>query len=329
MSDIRLGLAIRDRVLADLPDEMVVLGPADPEALSAFAGMRLSCVQRSYRLTQAYQAQGHTVIETLPDHQSCVFVSVPRSKSDARDLIAQAIGCAPAGRVIVDGQKTDGIDSLSKALVKAGANIQSFSKAHGKTIWFDAASVAHVANEWRAPAPAIDGDWVTAAGVFSADGVDPASALLVESLPKLSGTGADIGAGWGYLAREVLRRNPGLDAITLVEDDAIALDCARQNVTDPRATFVWADALGWTAGKRLDWVVMNPPFHVGRSADASLGQSFIRAAARVLRPGGRLFMVANAHLPYAGTLDEIFGAVETLAKTTRFRVTCAEARRTR
>ena len=43
------------------------------------------------------------------------------------------------------------------------------------------------------------------AGIFSADHIDPGSALLAEHLPKnLRGRVADLGAGWGFLSRAAL-----------------------------------------------------------------------------------------------------------------------------
>jgi 16S rRNA (guanine1207-N2)-methyltransferase len=58
----------------------------------------------------------------------------------------------------------------------------------------------------------------------------------------------------------------------------------------------------------LDFVVMNPPFHDGGVEDRALGQAFIRAAHRMLRPGGALWLVANRGLPYEAVLAELFGA---------------------
>ena len=76
---------------------------------------------------------------------------------------------------------------------------------------------------------------------------------------------------------------------------------------------------------RDSFVVMNPPFHDGGAEDRSLGAAFIAAAARALKPGGRLLMVANRHLPYEAPLREAFGKVALLAETGGYKV--HEARR--
>jgi 16S rRNA (guanine1207-N2)-methyltransferase len=103
----------------------------------------------------------------------------------------------------------------------------------------------------------------------------------------------------------------------------VALDCARLNVIDPRAQFIWADALAYKTLKPWDMVVMNPPFHAGREAEASLGMGFIKAAHRGLLPSGQLFMVANRHLPYDKLLVSLFKQVEVIASDSAFTVTRA------
>ena len=43
-------------------------------------------------------------------------------------------------------------------------------------------------------------------------------------------------------------------------------------------------------------------------------------AAQALNPGGRLWLVANRHLPYEVVLDERFGEVRTVAQQGGFKV---------
>ena len=130
---------------------------------------------------------------------------------------------------------------------------------------------------------------------------------------------ADLGAGWGYLSAAILQRTDVV-SVDLVEADRTALNCAERNITDARARFHWADATVWESSRKLDAVVMNPPFHSGRTADPDLGKAFIAAAARLLAPSGSLWLVANRHLPYEATLTEGFGAVQEVAGSSRFKV---------
>jgi len=153
-----------------------------------------------------------------------------------------------------------------------------------------------------------EGLW-TQPGVFSWDRIDPGSALLAEALPPLSGRGADLGCGVGYLALKVLGE-PAVTSAVLVDIDRRAIACAKANVVDPRVVVRWADVrAGLDDLTELDFVVMNPPFHAAGAQDHGLGQAFIRRAASSLRKGGVCWLVANRHLPYEATLAPLFARV--------------------
>ena len=146
-------------------------------------------------------------------------------------------------------------------------------------------------------------------GVFSWDRIDPGSALLASRLPKLSGKGADLGCGVGFLALAALK-TPAVGRLDLVDIDRRAVEAARRNITDPRAQFHWTDAAdGDPPLDGLDFIVMNPPFHDAGQEDRGLGQAFIRRAARALRTGGACWLVANRHLPYETVLSSVFKSV--------------------
>jgi 16S rRNA (guanine1207-N2)-methyltransferase len=314
MSASRLSTALADG-LVDLPDGSVTLmrPPATFDA-TALPRERVSVVHSFYPDAIVWTNAGYPVRRELESCETAIVV-VPRAKALARAMVADA--CAMARIVIVDGQKTDGTDSLFKEMRKRLGDLPSLTKAHGRMFWFPAGDAFQ---DWAAPAPRSGPDgFVTTAGVFSDGEIDAGSAFLVENLPqKLPSRMADLGAGWGYLSHAALQRE-GVATIDLVEAEALSLDCARLNVTDPRAAFHWADATQFTA-PAYDGIVMNPPFHTGRSADPSLGRSFITAAARLLSPHGKLWMVANRHLPYEPTLNASFRSVDTLATNGAFKV---------
>jgi 16S rRNA (guanine1207-N2)-methyltransferase len=161
--------------------------------------------------------------------------------------------------------------------------------------------------------------------VFAWDRIDAASALLAEHLPgDLRGQVADLGAGWGYLAMQVLAHCPGVTALDLYEADARALELARVNL-QAQATrvplgFHWHDVASGLP-RRYEAIVSNPPFHaLGGDPRPDLGRAFIAAAAAALQPGGRLWLVANRHLPYEAVLDASFGEVRTVAQRDGFKV---------
>lgn len=314
MSASRLSTALADH-LFDLPEGGITLmrPPATYDA-AALPRERVVVSHGFYPDAIAWQTAGYP-LETTPHLCGTAVVVVPRAKALARAMVAEA--CTAARFVIVDGQKTDGTDSLFKDCRKRLGDLPSLTKAHGRIFWF---ATTDAFADWAVPTPQAGPEgFVTAAGVFSDGEIDQGSALLAAALPpKLPPRMADLGAGWGYLAHQVLQRE-GVASVDLIEAEVLSLDCARRNVTDPRARFHWADATRFAEGG-FDGIVMNPPFHTGRSADTSLGRSFIEAAARLLTPGGKLWMVANRHLPYEATLNACFRNVDTIGGTGAFKL---------
>jgi 16S rRNA (guanine1207-N2)-methyltransferase len=67
--------------------------------------------------------------------------------------------------------------------------------------------------------------------------------------------------------------------------------------------------------------VSNPPFHAQRGTDRpDIGRRFITVAAQSLNPGGRLWLVANRHLPYESVLDNNFGTVRIVTQAHGFKI---------
>lgn len=288
---------------------------------------RCDVITRFATTDRAFAAQGFATLRVPSGPYAAAIVTLPRARAMAETLLAEAEAAADGGLVIVDGAKTDGVDAILKALKTRVPLSGTLAKAHGKIAWFDASGAL---GEWRKQdAGRLPEGFVTAAGVFSADAVDPASKALAEALPeRLGALVADLGAGWGYLSSHLLRA-PSLERLFLVENDAVALGCARANLDDARAEFHWADATRWTPPAPLDAVVMNPPFHQGRTADPGLGRAFIEAAARILAPHGALWLVANRHLPYEDTLEQCFAQQEKTGGDSRFKILVARRPRRR
>jgi 16S rRNA (guanine1207-N2)-methyltransferase len=315
MRSARLTLALETGALA-LPDtgKIAVYRPRVGDDLSALPKERV-VVLTGFKPDHDHFAQDYSVTPAAP--YAGAIICLPRSREAARGLIARAAAeVMPGGWIAVDGQKTDGIDTALKDLRSRVDLSDSLSKSHGKLAGFPAGPDL---SDWLAK-PLRVGAFQTLPGVFSADGPDRGSVLLAQSLPlRLDGKLADLGAGWGYLAAEILQR-PGVKRLDLVEAEADALDCAKANIADPRAHLHWADATSWRPATLLDAVVMNPPFHTGRDADPALGAAFIRAARRMLAPSGSLWLVANRHLPYDAVLSDCFLEVREVAGDGAFRV---------
>jgi len=316
----RLSLALSRGTIA-LPEagRIGVFGPRAGADLSALSPDRAQIITTFKPDFDIFTAQGFDCVAAPEGRYDASLVCLPRAKPHARAVVAGA-AAATEGPVIVDGDKTDGIESMLRALrAHPGASPGTpMSKAHGKI--FPLAPGADL-SDWRAHGPReIAQGFLTAPGSFSADGIDPGSEALADALPADLGAHViDLGAGWGYLAARAIAHD-GIDALDLVEADRAALDCARLNVVDPRALFHWADAARWQPEALADTVISNPPFHTGRAADPDLGRAFIAAAAGMLTPSGALWLVANRHLAYEAALAQHFKRVEEAAGDSRFKI---------
>ena len=323
----RLSIALESGAFTFPPSGTIaVVGPRASEDLSELPIDRVEVVTRHYPDFKNFQDRGFTVATDVEGPYSAAIVCLPRSKAEARDLIWRAVQVTD-GPIAIDGQKTDGVDSILKDIRKRSVVGEAISKAHGKFLAFSGGDFDDWAPQPTAP---LDGRFQTAPGVFSADKIDPGSKQLAEALPKvLKGHVVDLGAGWGYLSDAILDRD-GVTRLDLVESDHAALQAAKKNISDPRAQFHWADARTFQPAARVDHVVSNPPFHQGRAADPGLGQAFIRAGASMLKPSGHLWLVANRHLPYKSTLQDAFQSVEILGQTASFKLyTAARPRSSR
>lgn len=323
MLDTRLELALEAGL--HLPGRTVVLQPAPDARLETVTQAQI--VHPVKPVLDAYARRGFDVSPDLQKTCPASIVCLPRAKAEAFAMIEAAARLSD-GPVVVDGQKGDGIDSVLKAVRARNPVSGVISKAHGKLFWIESPEPG-VFDDWLQGPALSDGGFWTAPGVFSADGIDPGSALLADALPDdLEGRVADLGGGWGFLSAHVLAR-AGVEQLDVVEAHHMALQCAEHNVTDPRARFHWADALEWRSAEPLDAVVMNPPFHKGKTGDPTLGQGFIAAAANNLKPKGVLWMVANRHLPYEDALAQHFAETLDLGGDRRFKLIRAERPRRR
>ena len=331
MSDPRpaIALHILEREFAELPG-------GDARCLVVNA-------QSAIRWPEGFPAQVAYVQDLRPgylalENRGCDVHPVPqgsdfdltvilagRHRRQNETWIADALSrTRSGGTILVAGMKTDGMASLKKRVGALLALAGAQSKFHGMAFWLERPRNAQTAIDALAHETSlIDGRFETGPGMFSADGIDPGSRLLADHLPDdIKGAVADFGAGWGYLAAQLLDRQ-GVASLDLYEASHAALDAAKANLGDTGQVelgFFWHDLTSEPVARGYDAIVMNPPFHQGRAAEPGIGSAFVRAALGALKKGGRLFLVANSGLPYDHELKAGASASGELANDGRFRV---------
>ncbi len=154
----------------------------------------------------------------------------------------------------------------------------------------------------------------TDAGVFSRDGLDMGTRVLLEALPELRGRVLDLGCGWGPVGVALGRRDPALE-IVMTDVNARAVELAARNlrangVTNARAA--QSDGFDRVDGD-FDFIVLNPPIRTGKAVIYGL----FAGAARRLRPGGEMYVVIRKQQGAESAqryLETVFGRVERIAR---------------
>ncbi len=295
----------------------------------ACAGLKeMDCYQPFFPAAQPLGAVADA--DGVPEQKyAAAFVLVPKQVEEAQAALATALlSLAPGGVLYAAAANDANGNRLLKWLEEKGVAGNALSKNKARCVIAVRPDMLPDLSDWiKDAAPrAMDFDGVmlqTRPGVFSWNRADAGSRFLLRHLPVgIGGEVADFGCGIGYLSAHVLHKNIGPSALHMIDADARALNLARMNV--PKAVHYWADLARPVNGlPALDAIIMNPPFHTGKLTEAALGQAFIRTAAHHLKKGGRLFMVANAHLPYEKTLEGFFARVQKNAEDGGFKVLTA------
>ena len=161
-------------------------------------------------------------------------------------------------------------------------------------------------------------------GAFAGARLDIGTRFLLGFLDRIpAGDAVDLGCGTGALAVAYAQRHPGARVVA-TDRSASAVRSARAtaaaNGLADRIRVEHDDAGGLLEAGSADVVLLNPPFHLGSAVHAGAGIRLIEAAARLLRPGGELWCVANRHLDYRRALAAV-GPTEPVGRSPKFTVT--------
>jgi 16S rRNA (guanine1207-N2)-methyltransferase len=315
-----LAYPVAQGMIALPQDENILLANAVPET-GPWNSANTKVWQWWKGPASVFERSGFSVFsDDLKDHEVffAAFVRLPRQRKEASFVIASCWSALKPGGLLIAAAANDaGGARLEKDLLPYFPDLQSASKYKCRVIW------ARKENQTLPQAWMQDGKlqknpetgfW-TRPGLFSWDRIDAATALLLSHLPDgLSGHIVDLGCGIGVIADHVLACSSAISLVSCVDADARALAACRQNIEERHpgrnVHYNWADLSQAQTLPAADVVIMNPPFHAEKTTAIALGQSFIGNAASILKPGGSLWMVANAHLPYEQVLSARFKSFE-------------------
>ncbi|KAJ9434319.1 MULTISPECIES: 16S rRNA (guanine(1207)-N(2))-methyltransferase RsmC [Pantoea] len=267
----------------------------------------------------------YSMVATAADVEGCdtLVYYWSKNKPEAQYQLQNLLSLLPVGcDIFVVGENRSGVRS-AEGMLEEWATLEKVDSArrcglyHGrldKQPTFDASSYG---NTYQLEDLTIH----TLPGVFSRDGLDIGSDLLLSTLtPHFRGKVLDIGCGSGVLATVMAKVSPRV-RLWLCDVHAAAIEASKATLAanelegEVFASNVFSDVTG-----RFDMIISNPPFHDGLQTSLEAANTLIRGALKHLNSGGELRIVANAFLPYPQILDETFGNHEVLAQTGRFKV---------
>lgn len=264
---------------------------------------------------------GAATVARLDGHggfaQAVVRIGKGRAATEA-DLAAAWAALALGGRLLIVGTNEVGITTWAKRLASATgeAGVILANRARGRVVAFTRTSAAlPIPPDMAVPLP--DGHpLMVAPGVFSGDGLDGGTALLLAAIAAIDLQPqriVDVGCGAGHLGIAAARRWPAAEVL-LLDADARAVACAQHNAQGTAATVQWWDDQEPWPCPDADLVVLNPPCHAGTAVDLTVARKLFSVVS-----AQRLLVVANRQLPYEDDLACI-GEITQIANDGRFKV---------
>ncbi len=301
--------------LAELESALVIGDPTSMVA-DAAAGRGANTTRWGHRVGEGEDVSGWP----RGGPYDLAAIRMPKAKDELELLLHAAAGCLKAGgRLLVYGAKDEGIGSAPKLIAPLFGTVQTESVGGRCRVWSairpEAVEGLRGALEaWRLVGV---GGWTTYPGVFSADGLDGGTALLLDHLPSLSAglRVLDFGCGAGWVAARVLA-GCGEASVDLLDIDAFAIAAAQANVPAGRCVLGGIDR----ACGPYDLILSNPPYHVGKEQSLGVIGDLIDRGAALLGPEGELRFVVQRRLPVERALEQRFREVQRVADEGVFRV---------
>ncbi|NIY48157.1 16S rRNA (guanine(1207)-N(2))-methyltransferase RsmC [Cedecea colo] len=260
--------------------------------------------------------------DTISDSNTLIYYW-PKNKPEAHFQLMNILSLLPVGcDVFVVGENRSGVRSAEQML-EDYCPLTKIDSARRCGLYHGRLETQPQFDEhaWWDEYPHEGMTVKTLPGVFSRDGLDTGSKLLLSTLtPHTKGKVLDVGCGAGVLAITLASHSPKV-RLTLCDVSAPAVEASRATLAangiegEVIASNVYSEING-----RFDMIISNPPFHDGMQTSLDAAHQLIRGAVRHLSTGGELRIVANAFLAYPNILDEAFGNHEVIAQTGRFKV---------
>ncbi len=260
------------------------------------------------------------------------LMTVPKGRDFARAQLWSALrSLRPGGRLYVAGPTQGGAKSLiedagtlfgrcvtlcTRRRYRVGVAIRPDALPGYPADWGDDPTVTQ---QRTVDTPIGPLTVATMPGIFSWQHLDDGTAFLLDHLEVEPGQSVlDVGCGYGIIGLVAAQR---ARQVIMTDDNLLAIRCARATVAInhlDNAEVQPGDVYTGLAGRQFDLIVSNPPFHKDFDVNTNVAHRMMRDAKPLLRPGGRLVIVANAFLKYEAVMAQHLTKARVLARSSRF-----------
>ena len=240
-------------------------------------------------------------------------IAFPKSKNELAYTLAMINACLEEdATVLFVGDNKGGIKSVAKLAkdyvekcdkVDSARHCILFASTH------KANDKAFVQEEWFHFYPVeLNGITLKVAalpGVFSQQGLDKGTRVLLENLPTTyAGKILDFGCGAGIISAFIGKMSPGTE-LHMLDISALAVTSAQKTleVNGLTGQAFCSNGLKEISGK-FDHIVSNPPFHQGLKTHYQATETFLANCHKHLTNNGKLTVVANSFLKYQPIMEK-------------------------
>ena len=276
----------------------------------------------------------HPLDASLVEGARLVLLQLPRSL-DELDEVAQLIAshADPEVQVIAGGRVKHMSRSMNDVLAKSFSQVQASLARQKSRVLHVSGPRDNVGSTWPHQQRHDDAGLTLVAhgGVFAGTGIDLGTRLLLDHIPQMRAAerAVDLASGSGVVAAALALARPELQVLATDQSAAAVASTratAAANHVSDRVEAIRADGLETLDTASAQLIVVNPPFHVGAAVHTGLAERLFNDAARVLEPGGELWVVWNTPLNYRPILDKLIGSTKQVVRTTKFTVTSSRKR---
>ncbi|CAG9297792.1 methyltransferase [Celerinatantimonas diazotrophica] len=263
----------------------------------------------------------------LEKSYNTLLLYIPKAKQEADYWLNLCLSqLEPNADIFIVGENRGGINAAIKLLEKYQLNGRKVDAARRCSLIYAERGSAEIAfsmdDWWQSFTLNLNQGAIQVCslpGVFNHGKLDHGTALLLDNLPPLDGYGLDFGCGAGIIGAAIAKQTGA--SINATDVSMLATLSTEKTFRQNQLTaqVFCRDGID-EFNQPFDFIVSNPPFHLGVKTEYETSRRFIALAAKKLKPGKPLYLVANSFLGYKELLESEFSHCEIVTDNRKFRI---------